>query len=38
MSFLTETFKTVLIENTLPTFQRECNALASHLENVKKCP
>jgi hypothetical protein len=38
MSFLTETFKTVLIESTLPTFERECDVLASHLEKAKRCP
>ena len=38
MSFLTETFKTVLIESTLPTFERECDVLASRLEKAKRCP
>lgn len=35
MSFLTETFKTVLIERTLPTFQRECDTLALHLQKAQ---
>ena len=38
MSFLTETFKTVLIESTLPTFERDCDILASRLKKVKHCP